>query len=83
MRALPTDPHSSHVSPVAKLAAAVAMLVALFGLLVAAAYPGVAAAFVLGALSAVALRRATRRLADSRGLCVPGTDICLRRSEDV
>jgi len=83
MRALPTDPHGPNASPVAKLSAAVVMLVAFFALLVAAAHPGVAAAFVLGALSAVAMRRGTRLLARSRGLCVPGTDVCLRRSEDV
>jgi len=79
MRALPTDPHDSFASPAAQIVAGFALLGAVFALLVAAAHPGVAAAFVLGGLSAVAVRWVTGRLAASQGLCVPGTDVCLRK----
>lgn len=79
MRGLPTDPHDSFASPATQIVASIVTLGAVFALLVAAAYPGVAAAFVLGGISAVAVRWVTGQIAASSGLCVPGTDVCLRK----
>jgi len=78
MRGLPTNPHDSFASPAAQVAVGFAMVAAVFAVLVAVAYPGVVVAFALGALSAVAVRRAAGLFACSSGLCVPGTDVCVR-----
>lgn len=60
--------------------AALVALGALFGLLVAASAPGVALVFVAGAVAASAVRRGATLVANTRAICVPGTDRCLRRS---
>jgi len=61
-----------------KLVVAVGVLGGVFALLVAAAYPGVVAAVAMGGLSAVFVGTAARHVASTGGVCVPGTDVCLR-----
>jgi len=78
MRGLPTNPHDSFASPAATVAVGFAMLAAVFAVLVAVSYPGVVVAFTLGALSAVVVQRAARLFTSSSGLCIPGTDVCVR-----
>jgi len=61
-----------------KLVVAVGLVGGMFALLVAASYPGVVTAFAAGGLSAVLVGTAARRVASTGGVCVPGTDVCLR-----
>lgn len=74
------DPHESLTSPAATVAAGFAMVAALFAVLVALSYPGMVAAFGLGAVSAVVARRGASLLNRASGVCIPGTDVCLRLS---
>ena len=66
------------VSPAAYTTVSIAALAGVFTLLVAAANPGIAAAFAVGGLATVAGTRAAALVRESDGVCVPGTDICLR-----
>ena len=73
----PHDPTDPFVSPGRQVAAALVLLAMLYVVILAAAYPGIFAAFVLGAASAVAVHGGLR-LARADGICVPGTDVCFR-----
>jgi len=66
------------VSPAAKTTLAIAVVASLFALLVALSYPGLAAAAGLGGLTAVGTWRVAALLRAVDGICIPGTDICLR-----
>ena len=66
------------VSPAARTTIAIAVVAGFFGLLLAAANPGVAAAFALGGMLAITARRATAYVRRSAGICIPGTEVCLR-----
>lgn len=61
-----------------KLVAAIGLLGGVFALLVAASYPGLVAAATTGAVSAAVAGRGARRVRKTGGVCVPGTDVCLR-----
>lgn len=61
-----------------KFVVAVGLLGGAFAMLVAASYPGITAAFATGALSALLVGRVAGYAASTEGVCVPGTDICLR-----
>jgi len=78
MRA-PQETHGSQfVSPAAQTTISIALLAGFFGLLVAAANPGIAAAFALGGLAVVGGTRAAAFVRRADGVCLPGTDVCLR-----
>jgi len=77
----PPDTHGSQfVSPAAQTTIAIAMLAGFFAVLVAAANPGIAAAFALGGLGVIGGTRALAYARRAGGVCVPGTDVCLRTS---
>jgi len=70
--------HKTGTAEAKKLVAAVGLLGGVFALLVAASYPGVTAAFVTGAMSALLVGRVAGQVASSGGVCVPATDVCLQ-----
>jgi len=72
------DRQDAFVSPAARTTVAIAVLAGFFALLVAAATPGIAAAFALGGLGAIGGTRAMAVLRRADGVCIPGTDVCLR-----
>jgi len=74
------SPNEQFVSPAAYTTVSIAILAGVFGLLVAAANPGTAAAFAVGGLATVAGTRGAALVRRSDGVCVPGTGICLRSS---
>jgi hypothetical protein len=77
----PRNTHGSQfVSPAAQTTIAIAILAGFFAVLVAAANPGIAAAFTLGGLGVIAGTRAVAFVRRAGGVCVPGTDVCLRLS---
>jgi len=65
-------------SPAKLLAVSVGVLVGFFALLVAAAFPAVTLAALFGAGSVPVGRRLRQLVEERNGLCIPGTDICLR-----
>jgi len=75
----PQDTHGSQfVSPAAQTTVSIALLASFFAVLVAAANPGIAAAFTLGGLAMIGGTRALAFVRRTGGVCVPGTDVCLR-----
>jgi hypothetical protein len=72
------DSTNAHVSPAAQTTFAIAAVAALFALLVAAAHPTLASAAALGGLTSIGVWRAGALLRDADGICIPGTDVCLR-----
>jgi hypothetical protein len=65
-------------SPLKLFAVSVGTLVGFFALLVAAAVPELTVAALFGAASVPVVRRLRRLVEERNGLCIPGTDICLR-----
>ena len=73
------DSHGSQVvSPAAQTTLSIALLAGFLAVLVAAANPGIAAAFTLGSMAVIGGARAAAFVRRADGVCVPGTDVCLR-----
>jgi Flp pilus assembly protein TadB len=73
-----TRPRTSEHSPVKLFATSVGILVAFFGLLVAATFPVVSLAALAGAASVPVARRVVKLVQQHAAVCVPGTDVCLQ-----
>jgi hypothetical protein len=73
-----TRASASVTATTSELLVAVGLLGGMFALLLAASYPVVAAAVLAGAVSVTVYRAGMDRLTRPGGVCVPGTDRCLR-----
>jgi len=74
------EPTDTFASPAAQTTFAIAAVAGLFALLVAAAHPTLASAAALGGLTSIGVWRAAALLRTTDGICIPGTDVCLRLS---
>jgi tetrahydromethanopterin S-methyltransferase subunit C len=73
----PTGDGTVDIAKLRQLLLAIGVLASVFALLVAVSYTGVAAAVVTGTMATAVLGLGITRLT-SKGVCVPGTDVCLQ-----